>query len=137
MWFIVRINHTLVEKEIPMSEVEREEQSSQGVMLAVEWHVPDTIQAYIRAYHAVVPMGTIEEEEAEEREWHAIRVPPQQQRDYTNHPDGWDHEHKRPRPLKKAPGKNPSHRSRDQDRENERFQSSHKGPPERLSTVSI
>ena len=30
------------------------------------------MQAYIRAYHAVVPMRTIEEEEAEEREWHAI-----------------------------------------------------------------
>ncbi len=26
-----------------MSEVEREEQSSQGVLLPVEWHVPDTI----------------------------------------------------------------------------------------------
>lgn len=30
------------------------------------------IQAYIRAYHALVPERTIEEEEAEEREWHAI-----------------------------------------------------------------
>jgi len=30
------------------------------------------VQAYIRAYHAVVPMRTIEEEEAEEREWDAI-----------------------------------------------------------------
>lgn len=30
------------------------------------------VQAYIRAYHAVVPKRTIEEEEAEEREWHAI-----------------------------------------------------------------
>jgi hypothetical protein len=30
------------------------------------------MQAYIRAYHAVVPMRTIEEEEAEEREWDAI-----------------------------------------------------------------
>ncbi len=55
-----------------MSEVEQEEQPSEGIMLPVEWHVPDTIQAYIRAYHAVVPMRTIEEEEAEEREWHAI-----------------------------------------------------------------
>jgi len=30
------------------------------------------VQAFIRAYHAVVPKRTIEEEEAEEREWHAI-----------------------------------------------------------------
>jgi len=30
------------------------------------------MQAYIRAYHAVVPMRNIEEEEAEEREWDAI-----------------------------------------------------------------
>lgn len=30
------------------------------------------VQAYIRAYHAVVPKRTIEEEEAEEREWDAI-----------------------------------------------------------------
>jgi hypothetical protein len=28
--------------------------------------------SYIRAYHALVPKRTIEEEEAEEREWHAI-----------------------------------------------------------------
>ena len=55
-----------------MSEVEQEEQSSQGVLLPVEWHVSDTIQAYIRAYHAVVPKRTIEEEETEEREWDNI-----------------------------------------------------------------
>ncbi len=30
------------------------------------------VQAYIRAYHALVPKRTIEEEEADEREWHAI-----------------------------------------------------------------
>ena len=30
------------------------------------------IRAYVRAYHAIVPKSTIEEEEAEEREWHAI-----------------------------------------------------------------
>ncbi len=29
-------------------------------------------QAYIRAYHALVPKRTIEEEEAEEREWDSI-----------------------------------------------------------------
>jgi hypothetical protein len=28
--------------------------------------------SYIRAYHTLVPKRTIEEEEAEEREWHAI-----------------------------------------------------------------
>ena len=55
-----------------MSEVEQEEQPSEGIMLPVEWHVPDSIQAYIRAYHAFVPMRTSEEEEAEERGWHAI-----------------------------------------------------------------
>jgi hypothetical protein len=55
-----------------MSEVEQEEQPSEGIMLPVEWHVPDAIQAYIRAYHAFVPMRTIEEEEAEEQEWQAI-----------------------------------------------------------------
>ncbi len=34
---------------------------------------PDYIvQAYIRAYHALVPKRTIEEEEAEEREWESI-----------------------------------------------------------------
>ncbi len=30
------------------------------------------VQAYIRAYHTLVPKRTIEEEEAEERQWHAI-----------------------------------------------------------------
>ena len=30
------------------------------------------VQAYIRAYHTLVPKRTIEEEKAEEREWHAI-----------------------------------------------------------------
>jgi hypothetical protein len=30
------------------------------------------IQAYIRAYHALVPKRTLEEEAAEEREWHAV-----------------------------------------------------------------
>ncbi|SRR5258708_956234 len=30
------------------------------------------VQDAIRAYHALVPKRTIEEEEAEEREWHAI-----------------------------------------------------------------
>jgi hypothetical protein len=28
--------------------------------------------SYIRTYHALIPKRTIEEEEAEEREWHAI-----------------------------------------------------------------
>lgn len=31
-----------------------------------------TVQAHIRAYHALVPKRTIAEEEAEEREWYAI-----------------------------------------------------------------
>jgi len=44
IWFIVKTSHTLVEKEIPMSEIEQEEQSSQGVTLPIEWHVPDTIR---------------------------------------------------------------------------------------------
>ncbi len=39
------------------------------VVAEVEAIIEDT---YIRAYHAVVPKRTMEEEEAEEREWHAI-----------------------------------------------------------------
>lgn len=40
--------------------------------VAVVAELDPIVQAYIRAYHAVVPIGTIEEEEAEEREWDAI-----------------------------------------------------------------
>ena len=40
--------------------------------VAVVAKLDPKVQAHIRAYHAVVPMRTIEEEEAEEREWDAI-----------------------------------------------------------------
>jgi hypothetical protein len=73
-----------------MSEAQQE--LSDRIELPIDIHVPDTlrnqyvhnlivqpgkeadfrVQAYIRAYHAVVPMRTSEEEEAEEREWEAI-----------------------------------------------------------------
>ena len=46
----------MVEKEIAMSEVEQD----------------STMQALIRAYEMLVPKRTLEEEEAEEREWRAI-----------------------------------------------------------------
>jgi hypothetical protein len=90
------VSHTLAEKEIPMSEAEQE--SSDRIELPIDIPIPVSseeantfhasrirldkaaagaeadfiMQAYIRAYHAVVPMRTIEEEEAEEREWDAI-----------------------------------------------------------------
>ena len=39
---------------------------------AVIGEADSIVQGYIRAYHTLVPKRTIEEEEAEEREWHAI-----------------------------------------------------------------
>src|SRR5579864_6963492 len=39
---------------------------------AVIGEADSIVQAYIRAYHTLMPKRTIEEEEAEERQWHAI-----------------------------------------------------------------
>jgi hypothetical protein len=43
-----------------------------NTVIAVITGEDSKVQAYIRAYHALVPKRTIEEEEADEREWHAI-----------------------------------------------------------------
>jgi hypothetical protein len=53
----------------------------------------------------------------------------QQEREKTNHPDGWNQKHCPSRSLKQQPGDDPGHCPRNQDRENERFQSNHELPP--------
>ncbi|OLE07636.1 MAG: hypothetical protein AUG82_02095 [Ktedonobacter sp. 13_1_20CM_4_53_11] len=52
----------------------------------------------------------------------------QQQREKTNHPDGWKQKHWACRTLQQEPGDNPGYRPRNQDREHERFQSDHNTP---------
>src|SRR5205807_6824985 len=52
----------------------------------------------------------------------------QQQREQTNHPDGWNRKHCPSLPLKQEPGDDPCHCPRNQHRENERFQSNHELP---------
>lgn len=62
---------------------------TRGIVIRNSIAVPESIVAaeveaiieedYIRAYHAVVPERTIEEEEAEEREWHTILNQPRVQ----------------------------------------------------------
>src|SRR5947208_2039502 len=44
IWFIVRQRNTLAEKETPMSGEEQQDQASEGVLLPIDFHVPDTMQ---------------------------------------------------------------------------------------------
>ena len=62
-----------------MSEIEQGQPENHNMSLPIDWHalISEThrsreVEEAIRAYHALVPKRTVEEEEAEEREWESI-----------------------------------------------------------------